>query len=346
VGAIAIVLGAGAMIYKYDDAPAVQRGTSNVAAYDLYLRAKDPVVMRSDSLAKIALANFQEAAKLDPGFAAAQAGIATMYTRLALSDLPVLPRNELKRRALMAVHKAIALDESLAEAHTAAGLIYGHFAIDYRIAARELERAIELDPSDPHAREYLAVTYVILGERDKAMATIREAVARDPLSPTARAELGLHEYLGGRCDLALPILDSLLAMKPPLRRVEGTKALCLASLNRWSEAEHAIEGAARAGGLRANGYLGFILARAGRRDEASAIRDTLRALVVKNDAAHFDISIVSYALGDKDNAFAELGKSIDAGWLPIEVMGPPFNDFRRDPRFAELTSKRGVRVNE
>jgi len=335
------LLAGGAALYKHDDAVTEKRGTSNVAAYDLYVQAKDQVMMRNDSLARVALANFQQASSLDPKFAGAQAGIATMYSRLALSAKPVLPRRELKKRALDAAQRAIALDESLAEGHAAAGLSYAHFFIDHRIAVKELERAIQLDPSEPFAREYLAVSYVFLGERDKGMAAIREAIARDPLSPTARATLALYEYLNGRCDEALPLLDSLLTMKPPLLRVRVTKSLCLASEKRWLEAAALIAPESDTA-VVANGYAGFFLARAGRRDKAIAIRDKLRSLVASNDALHFDLSIVNYALGDIDDAFAEVRRSADSGWLPVEVFGPPFDDFRRDPRFSAILTKRGL----
>jgi tetratricopeptide (TPR) repeat protein len=340
-GLFTILAAGGAAIYKREEAAPIKHGTSNLAAYDLYVHGKDQIMMRNDSLAQIALANFQQAARLDPEFAGAQAGIATMYTRLAMSARPVLPRTELKNRALDAAQRAIALDESVAEAHTAAGLIYSYFFIDPRVAVRELERAIELDPSEPFAHEYLAVSYVFLGQRDKGMQTIRDGIARDPLSPTMRATLALYHYLDGRCDLALPILDSLLMMKPPLLRVTPTKALCLASGKRWLEAAALLHPGADTSAVP-NGYLGFFLANGGERKRAIAIREKLRSTVRLNDTKHFEISIVSYALGDDDDAFAELTKSVDSGWLPAEVFGPLFNGFTHDPRFAAMLRQHGL----
>jgi hypothetical protein len=61
-----------------------------------------------------------------------------------------------------------------------------------------------------------------------------------------------------------------------------------------------------------------------------------------NDTKHFEISIVSYALGDDDDAFAELTKSVDSGWLPAEVFGPLFNGFTHDPRFAAMLRQHGL----
>ena len=320
------------------------RGTANLAAYDLYVRGRDQVAMRNDSTTRLALNYFRQAAELDPGFAAAYAGLATMYTRLAMSNNPGLPRSELRQRATAAAQTAISLDESLAEAHVALGLINSYWLVDFNLAESELERALSLNPREPHAREYLALALVFLGRPRDALNQIQRAVADDPLSPTARATLALVQYILGRCDLASRALDSLAAMKPPLLRVAVTRSLCFASHGDWANAASAVRAPADAGGVRAMGLVGFALARNGDAADALALRTKLRDIAATNPAAWFDASVVSFGLGDTDASFAELRRSVDAGILPWEVMGPVFDEWRRDPRFVEIAAAKGVRL--
>ncbi len=346
IAAVAAIAAGSTFLSSGDQQPSnrAARGTANLAAYDLYVRGRDQVVMRNDSTTRLALNYFRQAAVLDPGFAAAYAGLATMYTRLAMSNNPGLPRSELRQRAMAAARKAISLDESLAEAHVALGLINSYWLIDFKIAESELERALSLNPREPHAREYLALALVFLGRPRDALNQMQRAVADDPLSPTARATLAAVQYIVGRCDLAIPALDSLTAMKPPLLRLAVTRSLCFASNGDWSNAASAVRAPADAGGVRAMGLFGFALAKNGSVADANALRTKLRDIAATNPAAWFDASIVSFGLGDTDASFAELRRSADAGILPWEVMGPVFDEWRRDPRFAEIAAAKGVRL--
>ena len=335
-----MLTGSGAQSVGRDGRPV---GTSNVAAYDLYVRGKDQVVMRNDSTARLALEFFRQAAALDSGFAAAHAGIAMMYTRLAMSNAPGIPRPDLRQRAIDAARKAIALNDSLAEAHATLGLINAYWLIDLNTAQTHLEQAVALDPKDPQAREYLALVYMYIGRRSDALREMRLAVAHNPLSPAARAMLAANQYMVGRCDLALPALDSLAAMNPPLLRVAVTRSLCHASRSEWVQAIAAVRHPAEAGGVRSMGVLGFALARSGQRAEATVLRTKLREIARTNPAAWFDASVISFGLREMDTTFEELQRSVDAGVLPWELLGPVFEDLRADPRFARLAASKGLR---
>jgi len=344
--AVIAVIALGASLMRHNNSSAQpareRRGTSNVAAYDLYLRGSDRVMMRNDSTALLALSYLEQATQLDPSFAAAHAGLAMMYARRAMSNSPAIARDELRKRALSEAEKAVALDDSLAEAHMTLGMINSYWLIDLNKGRAELLRAIELDPHEAHAREYLALTSIMLGQPAEAVKFAQQSVDDDPLSPTNRATLALSQYVIGRCDLALPTLDSLATMKPPLLRVAGYKSLCLGTKGRWDEAAEVMRSAPGANGSHMMGFLAIALAKGGHRDEAVRIRAKLEQDAASNAGVHFDLALIDYALGDIDDAFAELRRSVDAGLLLAEVMGPVFDDFRSDPRFAAIVGQRGV----
>ena len=317
------------------------RGTRNVVAYDLYLRGQESVRLRSDSAAAIGLQYLEKAVALDSGFAAAHAALAQMYVRLAFSSDPPLPQTELRRRAEAAARKAIALDDSLAEGHQALAFVEIFWLIDPQFAESELNKSLKLDPHLPHTLEYLALTHALLGKTREALIDAQRAVAEDPLSPINRATLAQMLYVNGRCKEALPILDSLGELKPPLLRVASTRSICYADQGRWSDVA-ATAREADSGDTGASAMLGLSLARTGRRNEALEIRTKLRAIATRNSAVNFDVAVVSFGLGDFDDAFRAIGAASDAGPFPYELMGPVFDSFRRDARFRSVVGRRGI----
>jgi len=310
--------------------------TTNIAAYELYLRGRDPTLLRSDSGARAGLAAFSQAAALDSTFAAAYAGMAHMYGVLGLGSAPEMPRRELHAKAEVAARRAVTLDDSLAEAHAELGFVLLAGLRDLGSAEAELRRALALDPSQPKVHEYLAVLAVLRGDLAEGLAEAREGAARDPLSPTANAELARALYLNGRCDEALPLLARMVAMHPPLRRATVIAGLCLADEGRWPEAIATLRRGAETGGPRASAVLGSVLARSGRTAEARRILDDLQRRQQRGGDLAFEIAMVYAGLGDLDNAFRWLERAMDEGSLSPEIMGSTFRTLREDPRFERF----------
>jgi tetratricopeptide (TPR) repeat protein len=211
-------------------------------------------------------------------------------------------------------------------------------------AESELERAQKLAPDLPHTLEYLALTHVMLGKPLEALSDAQQAVRVDPLSPINRAVLAQMLYVNNRCNEALPILDRLSALKPPLHRVVIARGLCFANEGRWSEAEQAVHDQAMHGERHATSMLGFSLARIGRRNEALQIRTKLRDLAKTNPGALFDVAVVSYGLGDTDDAIMDIDKAKTIGPFPYELLGPVFGSLRLDSRFRSILRRRGIQL--
>jgi serine/threonine-protein kinase len=316
--------------------------THSIAAYEFYLRGRDPTLLRSDSSVRLGLEYFRRALAADSTFAAAWAGLAHMYGVLGLGGKPGRPLRELAELAEAAARKAVALDDSLAEAHVELGFVRVAGLRDLASAERELRHGLELDPGIPRAHEYLSELYAFTGRPVEALAEARRGQATDSLSAIATAQVAKMLYINGRFDEALVLLQTLAAVRPPLRRVANTAGLCYVEKRMWPEAVAALQAAAANGGPRALALLGYTLARAGQREEARRIQVELLARWRRNVAGASEIAMVHAGLGDLDQAFVWLERAADDRSLALEWMGPTFSELRDDPRFLRIIRRLGL----
>lgn len=317
----------------------------SVAAYELYLRGNDPAHLRSDEGPHQGLEFFSQAIAIDSTYAAAWAGLARMYGRVASTANPGRPEEELFALSKEAALRAIALDDSLAEAHASLGIIQMHVDWDYVAAEAELKRAIELDPSSARAREWLVLLYVRTDRPAEALAEARRALELDPLSPSAHAEVAHALVANGRYDEALDRLERIAEVRPPLLRARAIAVQALAMKGAWSEALSLLRLAAEAGDAQSLALSVYGLARSGRRDEARRIRAELRDRWEQGAADSFHLLIADAGLRDLDEAFEWLDRAIHDRTLlntHMNIMSPLFAELRADPRFDERRERLGL----
>src|SRR5262249_52626371 len=111
-----------------------KRSTDNVEAYQLYLKGRYYTNRYTADGFEKGMRYFQEAIALDPDYALAYGGIAGYY--ISGSDAP-LPAREAIPKAKEAAEKALALDDSLAEARAYLATAYAMYDLDADAAERE-----------------------------------------------------------------------------------------------------------------------------------------------------------------------------------------------------------------
>ena len=319
----------------------IKRGsTRNIAAYELYLRGNDPLLLRSDSGARAALAYYRGAIDLDPNYGDAYAGLAKVRTRIGFADDSGLSRRDRLALAEQAALKAVAIDESSGNAHAALSVVRRN-NYEFASAYSELKRAIELEPANPRFHEWLAVLDASLGRNAEALAESNRALEIDPLSPTATAEVANALLASDRCDEALNHLDKLRSLRPPLLRASAIAAQCYARKQMWPQAIAEARKISTIGGPRGQALLGYMLGRGGRTEEAKRVLTDLLAFQSAHKDA-FDVAIVYAGLGDNDRAFMWMDKAVDDRSLGFDWLSAVFDDLRRDPRFDKLASRIGI----
>src|SRR5262249_16769804 len=132
--------------------------TDNPEAYQLYLRGRYEWNKRTAESLKKSIEYFNRAIEKDPGYALAYAGVADVY-HVADSYWRVAPQGVLAR-ARMAAAKAVDLDDTLAEGHSALAVVKS-YDWDWAGAEREFKKAIELNPGYPSAHYFYALDYLV-----------------------------------------------------------------------------------------------------------------------------------------------------------------------------------------
>jgi adenylate cyclase len=146
---------------------------SNLEAYDIVLRGRDLLSRVNRSANSQARALFQRAIELDPGYAPAYIGLGRIELNGVLQGWTSDPEAALQRAESLG-QKANAIDSTSAGAHALLGSIYIRYA-DYDRALDEMQRAVELNNSDPIAYAGLATALLWSGDVDASVKAFETA---------------------------------------------------------------------------------------------------------------------------------------------------------------------------
>src|SRR5262245_60002706 len=174
-----------------------KRYTENSEAYQAYLKGRFFLSKRNAKDMVRSSEYFEEAINKNPDYALAFAGLADYY--LLAANYNLLSAKEAIPKSRNAVLKALELDETLAEAHSA--LAYLKLTEwDWAGAEQEFKRAINLNPNIVETRKSYAIYLRCLGRFDEALAVMKRAHELDPLSAGVNTTVGFTLHIGRRYD--------------------------------------------------------------------------------------------------------------------------------------------------
>jgi len=120
--------------------------------------------------------HFQISTKIDPNFAPGYAGQATVY--FLLGYFGIKPDPEVIPKARIMAMKALEIDEALGEAHMILSWIKLCYDWDWQSAAKEAQRALDLNPNDAQARHAYG-DYLMFAMRNVEEGLHQVILARD-----------------------------------------------------------------------------------------------------------------------------------------------------------------------
>jgi serine/threonine-protein kinase len=317
---------------------ATRSTTRDLVAHDLYLKGDFFWNKRTSEGLQTAARYFEQAIARDSTYALAYAGLADSYAVIAAFGY--LEPKQTYVRAKPAALRALALDSSLAEAHTILGFIHLYYDLDSASARREFVRAISLDPRYAVAHLFDA-WYYLAGER-LPDAINEAATARDlePLSLIINTRLATMLRYAERYDDAEKQLRKTLELDANFPIAYDEMARVMASRGNFREAVANARRSVDLNYMHADGILGYALAMSGDRTGARRIVDSLTARSRTEYVAPFDIGLIYAGLGDDSAAIQWLSRCKDVRdhEAPHLRRDPLLKRLRRDPRFVAITS--------
>jgi TolB-like protein/Tfp pilus assembly protein PilF len=314
--------------------------TLNTEAYQLYLKGKFYWNKRTGTALKQAADFYQQAIEKDPNYALAYSGLAETY--VLFSSYDVAPADDSMPQAKAAAQRALAIDDSLAEAHTALGFYLSNYEWDRKGSEREYRRAIELKPNYATAHHWLGADLSNLKRFDESIAEISRAAELDPLSPIIGTNLGDMLVLARRYDEAIAQFKRVLLRNPnfeyghmALSRAYGSKGMYPEAI---AEAQRSIELNPVSS---TKGYLGLWLAKTGKRDEALKLLSELKEEAKQNYVQGDTIALIYLGLGDKAEALNWLEKHMLSRAETANAYGvfPQLDELRSEPRFKAMLKR-------
>jgi len=283
---------------------------------------------------------FQQAILREPNYALAYVGLADTYFSLQNSE--VVPPGHFKQSERAAIRKALALDDSLAEAHTSLAHTQEMEDWEFEKAEKEYRRALELNPNYALAHQWLGNNLAIRGRVEEALDESRKAMALDPLSSLYRASYSHRIALARHFDEAAAECRKALELDPnhPTANFYGAqideyRGAFSDAIAKFKKAYNATPSS------RYLASLAHAYALSGSSAEAVKVLDRLLAMSREQYVSPYSFALIYIGLKDRENAFKWLEKGFAerAPALSNLKMDPLFDDLRDYPRFAALLAK-------
>jgi TolB-like protein/DNA-binding winged helix-turn-helix (wHTH) protein len=310
-------------------------------AYDLYLKGQYFLNKRNATAIDQASEYFRQATVKDPDYARAYAGLADSYA--LMGGYTDGPQTEFMPKARAAALRALQIDPSLPEAHTALALIVQNYDWDWERSEKEFRRAIELNPNYATAHHWYAEHLMWDGRFDEALRESERARQLDPLSLIIAADNGAILLFSRDYDHAIEKWRSVLEMDPDFSRAhliraayteKGMFAGALAdteTTRRWTPTP---------------GYWSWLAYIYGRSGQTTKANHAIAELLQANATHAVDPMLLAWAYVGSGN------KNESLGWLETAYahhstelvslkVNPGFDPLRSDSRFQSLLRRVG-----
>jgi len=306
-------------------------------AYALYLQARELARQANAEAYERSNTLYQQALAIAPDYAAAWAGLAENYISLANGAL--FDINEGYALAREAANKALTLDPDFALAHASLGRIAMVHDSDLPGAAQNLERALELDPTNPQIVRAAATLLINLVRSDEAIKLLEYAAARDPINSDVHANLALGYFCAARPAEAITSYRTALSLAPDAVGLQSFVGAALLANKEPAAGLAAMEQEK----YEAWRLIGLVMAHhaLGQSAESDA---TLVELIEKYGKEWpYNVSYVLAFRGEADRTFEWLDKAKqynDPG-LSETASAPEFAAVRSDPRWLPFLESIG-----
>ena len=313
----------------------------NPEAHEAYLAGRYYWNKRTPEGLEKSISYLEKAIAKDPQYALAYAALADSYHLLPeLSNVSVA---EAFPKARTAALKALEIDDSVGEAHSALAIIKEDYDWDWKGAEVEYKRAIELSPGDEVTHASYSNLLLELGRFPEALAEAKIAQSVDPLSVFANDNLAAMFYYAGELDHAIEQCRKTLELDPRSHQAHRHLAEVYAQRHMYTEAISELKAAMDLSpeNFEALAELGYVYGVSGMKNEARSVLERIKS---GRNVSAYRLAIVYAGLGENDNALKSLKEAVDSrapGVVHLKV-APFFYRIRLQSQFQKLLVDMGL----
>jgi TolB-like protein/Tfp pilus assembly protein PilF len=323
----------------------VKRDSTNAEAYQFYLRGRYFWNKRTSDGIKQAIEHFQQSIERDPNFALGYVGLADSYIGLTFYNFAA--PHETMPKAKESAIKALALDDTLAEAHATLAHILINYDWNSPAAEREFKRSIELNPEYATAHQWYAIHYLTAtGRLEEAVQEMKKALELEPASLVMNTFMGATLYYAGRYDEAIDQCRRTIQMDPNFAVAHWHLGLAYEQKQAFDAAIEEFQKAVSLsqGSPLMKAALGHAYAKSQQIYEANKILDDLNELSKQQYVSPLEVAAIYVALGNNEKAFQLLEKAYAEHSFHLVNLNvsPQFKSVRSDPRFQNLVQRIGL----
>ena len=313
--------------------------TRSEEALALYLKGRYFANQRTAAGYRLATRYFEQAIAADSAYGAPWAGLAAVYSQQGMSGQ--LSPQQAQERTRAAALRAIALDDSLAEAHVVLGIYLHAYGWDSDGAEREFRHAIELDPTYAAARFSYGLFLRSIRRLDESIAQETTAIELDPLVPAFNEALAFTLLAAGRVDEAFARVRNALELDSTYWRAHAVLGLGYEVTGRSADAIHEYKHANQLAGPaahRTTGDLARVLAVTGREREARRLVELLQSRASRTGIYEPGVATAFFALRDQAAAYDWLEHAYQERQPELRYLVGDLRFLRMsaDPRFVDL----------
>lgn len=318
--------------------------TDNPQAFDLYLKAQTLTEQPNPPGLHKAIELYSAAIKKDAQFAVAlsQMAAAHMYLGLYFED----PREHMPLAKTMSL-RALAIDDSLAEAHGNLGLVALTYDWDYHEAQRQL--ILTNGRMNPAAIQILACSTHLMSQTVRSVNAdqeMRQVLSVNPLSAGLWGELGCTAYYRRQYELALQGYKRALTMQPDLITAIWGLGKSYGQMGQYQQALDSLEQSPKPHGMYPAvilGEMGYASAKKGDKKSAFAALDNLRQMATQTYVDPYFRAQIHHALGDTPATLAALEEAykVHSSILIAIHSDPKWDDLQHNLKFLELEHRIG-----
>jgi eukaryotic-like serine/threonine-protein kinase len=321
----------------------LQRRTENAEAYQLYLLGRYHLNKYSEEGCKKAVEYFEQAIAMEPNYAQAYSGLADSYRRIWFFGY--IPPDQSLPKWTSATSRALELDETLAEAHVSLASIKSLYEWDWKGAALEFQRGIELNPKNPLAYQNYGYVLMATGQIDEGIKHALRALELDPLSMAQNMNVGYVFTYVGQYDRALEQGRKLIEMEPRFYGGYTVMGYAYNGKLMYQEAAEVLQkSVALGGGVMALNIITGSYARMGKLVEARQGLEKILEIRKQRYVPAYFIAAIYSGLREIDPAFEWLERAYEErnGFLVFLRVEHAFNPLHSDPRFSDLVRRIGL----